>query len=136
MYCKQVKVKSGYVWECVEDGPRNPATGKRRQIKRRGKTRKEARGRVEDALNSLKIDGIDKSIASTITFEKIAEKWLEVYAATGVKRGSIRIREKEINLLNKYFAKTPIAEITHFMYQEMLTNLDKAEYARSTISGV
>lgn len=65
-----------------------------------------------------------------MTFEIIALKWIEVYPATGVKRGSVRIREKESNLLNRYFAKSPIASITHYMYQNMLIDLDKEGYAQ------
>jgi len=136
MYCKKVKVKSGLVWECVEDGPPNPATGKRRQIKRRGKTRIEAKQRVEEILTSLQDDGIDYRLSNVMTFERVATTWLEVYAATGVKRGSIRIREKEINLLNEYLARAPITDITHYMYQNLLIDLDKRGYARTTISGV
>jgi len=136
MYCKKVKTKSESVWECVEDGPPNPATGKRRQIKRRGKTRTEAKQRVEEILNSLQDDGIDYRVSTVMTFERVATTWLEVYAATGVKRGSIRIREKEINLLNEYLARAPITDITHYMYQNLLIDLDKRGYARTTISGV
>src|SRR5699024_2728433 len=51
-------------------------------------------------------------------------------------RGSIRIREKEINLLNEYLARAPITDITHYMYQNLLIDLDKRGYARTTISGV
>src|SRR5690625_1828188 len=136
MYCKKVKTKSGLVWECVEDGPPNPSTGRRRQIKRRGKTRVEAKQRVEDILNSLQDDGIDYRVSTVMTFDKVAHTWLEVYAATGVKRGSIRIREKEINLLSEYLAKAPISDISHYMYQNLLIDLDRRGYARATISGV
>ncbi len=136
MHCRRVKTKTGEVWACVDDGPRNPVTGKRRQIERRAKTQKEAKKRVEDVIESLKEDGIDKSIAPHMTFEKIASKWLQVYAATGVKRGTVRIREKEIKILNKHFAKTPISEINHFMYQNTLLKLDEQGYAKNTINGV
>lgn len=136
MHCRKIKTKTGEVWSCIADGPRNPSTGKRRQIERRGKTKKEAKQRVEDAIDLLLEDGIDESVASNMTFEKIADKWLQVYAATGVKRGSIRIREKEVKLLNKYLAKSPITDITHYMYQNVLMELDKEEYAKTTISGV
>src|SRR5699024_8219909 len=81
-------------------------------------------------------DGIDESVSATMKFETVAERWLEVYAASGVKRGSVRIREKEVNILNRYFAKAPIIEITHHMYQQMLLDLDKQGYAHTTISGV
>lgn len=136
MHCRKIKVKSGEVWSCITDGPHNPATGKRRQIERRGKTKKEAKSRVEEALRTLTEDGIDDSVASHMTFEQITNKWLVVYSATGVKRGSVRIREKEVKILNSYFAKSPIANITHNMYQNMLLDLDKRGYARTTINGV
>lgn len=142
MYCEQITLKNGQTrWRCIADGPRSPVTGRRRQIERRGKTRREARQRVEDAIRALEEDGIDESVSKSMTFDKVAERWLEVYAATGVKRGSIRIREKEINILNNYFAKTPIIELSHFMYQDMLLKLAKdgkegKPYAESTINGV
>lgn len=137
MYCERITLKNGQTrWRCIADGPRNVATGKRRQIERRGKTKKEARQRVEDAIRKLEEDGIDESVSATMKFETVAERWLEVYAASGVKRGSVRIREKEVNILNRYFAKAPIIEITHHMYQQMLLDLDKQGYAHTTISGV
>lgn len=141
MYCRKIKVKSGYVWECFGDAPPNPVTGKRRQIKRRGRTQGIAKSRVEDAIRALKEDGIDERVSATIPFEKVAEKWLEVYAATGVKDGSVRVREKEINIMKKYFGKSPIGEITHNLYQNMLLSLSKdgnkgEPYADTTISGV
>ena len=37
-------------WRCTGEGPRNPSTGKRRQITRRGKSKSEARERVEKAI--------------------------------------------------------------------------------------
>src|SRR5690625_2356995 len=101
MNCKVIKLKSGNVWECVDDGPRDPATGKRRQIRIRGRTRKIAGKHVEDVIRSLEEDGIDKSISATTTFENISDKWIKVYAASGVKRGSVRVREKEVNILKR-----------------------------------
>ncbi|UKJ47311.1 MULTISPECIES: hypothetical protein [Lysinibacillus] len=41
-------------WRCTGEGPRNPTTGKRRQITRRGKSKGEARKRVEKAIAELK----------------------------------------------------------------------------------
>ncbi|MGE7916681.1 hypothetical protein [Lysinibacillus xylanilyticus] len=39
-------------WRCTGEGPRNPFTGKRRQITPRGKRKTEARERVEKLLLS------------------------------------------------------------------------------------
>src|SRR5699024_11176846 len=77
-----------------------------------------------------------KLLNENMTFGQLSRKWLDIYAATGVKRGSIRIREKEINILNNYFQYLLVTEITHHMYQNMLIKLDKEGYARNTISGV
>lgn len=41
-------------WRCTGEGPRNPSNGKRRQITRRGKSKSEARERVEKAIAELK----------------------------------------------------------------------------------
>lgn len=142
MFCEQIKLKNGQTrWICMDDAPRDPVTGRRRQIKRRGRTRGIAKKRVEDAIRSLEEDGIDESVSSTVTFEDIARRWLEVYSATGVKKGSIRVRKKEINIMLKYFAKVPIINLTHSMYQSMLLRLGKdgnngKPYAKTTINGI
>lgn len=61
----------GKKWLAVGDGPRDPVTGKRKQIARRGKTKKEAEKRVLDAIAALAEDGIDESIVKKMTFEKL-----------------------------------------------------------------
>ncbi|QAS52423.1 tyrosine-type recombinase/integrase [Halobacillus litoralis] len=136
MKCKKVELKTGKIsWECVDDAPRDPATGKRRQITRRGSTKREARARVEKAIRSLMEDGIDEKVSGNTTFETAALNWLEVYSLTGVKRSTIRIREKEIKILLRYIAKTPISQVTHNMYQKILNDL-APDYARTSIQGV
>lgn len=136
MHCDKVTLKSGQVrWICMADGPQDPATGRRRQINRRGKTQKEAKKRVQGALNSFEEHGIDQRIGKNMTFDNLAAEWMETYTLTGVKRSTIRIREKEINILNRYMAKTPIANASHSMYQRILNDLSK-QYARTTVQGV
>ncbi|MEQ6377422.1 hypothetical protein RZN22_18155 [Bacillaceae bacterium S4-13-58] len=136
MHCKKVKTKSGQVrWECIADGPPNPATGKRKQIKRRGNTQREAKKRVEQALRLLEEDKIDESIGKKVTFEMAAQHWLEVYTLTGVKRSTVRIREKEVKILNRYIAKTPIANVSHLQYQRILNEI-APDYARTSVQGV
>lgn len=127
----------GKKWLAVGDGPRDPVTGKRKQIARRGKTKKEAEKRVLDAIAALVEDGIDESIVKKMTFEKLAADWIRDYAlTTGNKKGTIRIRTKEIKILNRYIAKTNIAKITTRKYQKILNDLTEQGYARNTISGV
>lgn len=142
MHCRKVKTKSGEVWACMEDGPRDPITGKRKQIERRGRTQAIAKKRVEDAIRKLEEDGFNEKSVASITFSKVAEKWLAVYKSTsGNKRGTIRLRRDEIKVLNKYFKDTPITSITHFIYQNILIEMSKngnngKPYSHSTITGV
>lgn len=127
----------GKKWLAVGDGPPDPVTGKRKQIPRRGKTKKEAEQRVLKAIAALEEDGIDESVVKKMTFEKLAADWIRDYTlTTGNKKGTIRIRTKEIKILNRYIAKTNIAKITTRKYQKILNDLTEQEYARNTISGV
>ncbi|WP_431814318.1 tyrosine-type recombinase/integrase [Bacillus paralicheniformis] len=72
-----------------------------------------------------------------MTFEKLAAEWLQDYALTsGNKNNTIRIRQKEINILNKFMAKKIITEITTREYQKILNDLIEQGYARNTIYGV
>lgn len=136
MHCEEIKLKSGKKrWVCVADAPPDPVTGKRRQITRRGKTKKEAEKRVEKVIDSLEEHGVDQRVSQTMTFDKVASNWLETYALTGVKRGTVRVREKEIKILNKHMAKTSISGISHAMYQKIINKLSK-DYARTTVKGV
>ncbi|WP_163538267.1 site-specific integrase [Gracilibacillus sp. YIM 98692] len=135
MYVRKVETKKGKAWEAVGEGPADPVTGRRKQIKRRGKTQKEAKKRVEQAIRSLSEDKIDESIANRVTFEMAAKHWLDVYTLTGVKRSTIRIREKEVRILNNHMAKVPIGKITHSRYQRFINEISP-DYARTTVQGV
>src|SRR5690625_3163202 len=136
MHCRKIKSKSVYAWECLGDAPRDPRTDKRKLIKRRAKTQKEAKIRLEKAIDKLTQQIYPDLLNEKITFGQLSEKWLDIYAATGVKRGSIRIRENEIKILNSHFQYLLVTEITHHIYQSMLIELDKNDYAYNTISGV
>ncbi|MBK4212863.1 tyrosine-type recombinase/integrase [Bacillus safensis] len=127
----------GKKWLAVGDGPPDPVTGKRKQIPRRGKTKKEAEQRVLKAIAALEEDGIDETVVKKMTFEKLAADWIRDYTlTTGNKKGTIRIRTKEIKILNRFIAKTNIAKITTRKYQKILNDLTEQGYARNTISGV
>lgn len=128
--------KQGYKWVCVKDGPPNPATGTRKQIARRGDSKKEAEQRVDAALDKLKETRHDEKFIRRLTFEKVARDWLETYSRSGVKKSTIRVRTKEIQILNRYIAQTSIAEITPRLHQKILNDMFDEEYARSSIEGV
>ena len=76
-------------WVCVADGPRDPVTGKRNQISRRGKTKSEAKKKVEYAVSSISEDGIDSKTAKNITFDKAAQEWLSAYRRGQVKESTV-----------------------------------------------
>lgn len=133
MYCKKITLKSGKEkWECVEDGPADPVTGKRKQIRRRGKTRKEAREKVERAIRSLKEDSIDENIAKKVTFEMAANRFLEIYKMSGVKESSVLTREGTIKMFNKHVAKVPMTEFTSYRYQNLINKI-YPKYNRKTV---
>lgn len=136
MYCEKITLKSGKIsWSCVADGPADPVTGKRKQIPRRGKTKREAMDRVNEAINSLTNDGIDLSVGKNTTFDTLAAEWLVTYSLTGVKKNSVRIRRNEIDNLNSCFGKVPIVKITHSVYQNALNEL-APEFSRNTLQGI
>lgn len=136
MKCKKVKLKKGYAWECYEEAPVNPRTGKRRQIRRRGKTQREAKDKVEEAINAIKNEGVDIILGKRTTFGSVAKKWLRVYEVSGVVRNTIKAREYDIEKLNEQFSETPIVNITHYMYQNFLINLHENGYAETTMDSI
>ncbi|MFD1450888.1 tyrosine-type recombinase/integrase [Oceanobacillus sojae] len=143
MHCDKITLKSGQTrWVCIADAPPHPLTGKRRQIERRGKTKKEAKNKVEEVIDKLTVDQFDKKASAKIKFSKVAEKWLSVYEVTaGVKRGTVRIREDQIKILDKYFGDAPITSITHVIYQDFLIQLsidgnEGEPYLESSIRGI
>lgn len=129
------KNKQGYKWEYVKDGPADPVTGKRQQIRRRGDTKKEAEDKVNEIIERLE-GGMNVRKAKTLAFEEVAEDWIATYSKTGVKANTVRVRSKEIKMLKRYYARAPITQITHNMHQKVLNDLDDQDYARTTIEGV
>lgn len=126
----------GKKWLAVGDGPPDPVTGKRKQIPRRGKTKKEAEQRVLKAIAALEEDGIDESVVKKMTFDKLANEWLEDYMkVSGNKDNTFRIRKTEVKMLNRKFAKLNIAKFTTRLYQKGLNELSE-ELSLNTLKGV
>lgn len=130
------KNKQGYKWVCVKDGPPDPVTGERKQIARRADSKKEAEARVDEALRKLTDHGIDEKKVKKLPFEKVAWEWLDVYSRGKVKASTVRVRQKEIKIILRYYAKVNIDKVTSRMHQKMLNDLDDKEYAKTTIEGV
>ncbi|WP_235599937.1 hypothetical protein [Alkalihalobacillus trypoxylicola] len=58
----------------MADGPRDPVTGKRNLIKRRGKSKKEAKKRIEDAIRALEENGLSEREHKKIIFSQVANE--------------------------------------------------------------
>jgi len=128
--------KQGYVWVCIKDGPPDPVTGKRNQIKRRGETKKEAEARVDQVIDSLVDHGIDEKKIRNLTFKKVAEEWIDTYSRGDVKPGTIRLRKNSISTLLKYIGAVNIDKIAPKTHQEILNDLHNQGYSKPTIEGV
>ncbi len=130
MHIKQLS-KNKYI--CTADGPRDPVTGKRKQVQRRGKSRKEAKERVEQAIADLKKN---ISIDTNIRFYEFAEKWFENYKLRGNKPNTLDYREYCISLMNQYIRNMKVREVSALNYQNILNDLHKKSTSFYTIRGV
>ncbi|MBO1000545.1 tyrosine-type recombinase/integrase [Bacillus sp. SD075] len=134
-YVKKYQTKKGERWMYVVENGIDPQIGNRRRIVKKGfikqKDAKDALKEFERKTSGKKFE--DKNL----TFEEVAEDWLDVYSETDVKISTIRVRKHEIGHLNRYFAKYKIKDITKRMYQNALNDLKKKEQlAHNTISGI
>ncbi|GGA31421.1 tyrosine-type recombinase/integrase [Psychrobacillus lasiicapitis] len=128
MYCREL-IK-GKKWVCVADGPRDPATGRRKQISRRGKSQKEAKAKVLAA-----IEEIDHNLIydPNITFKDFAYQWFEQYLLKGQKESTYAIREYCIEVLIKYIGSLKMKSVTLTHYQKILNDLFKKEQSLNTM---
>jgi integrase len=122
-------------WQCVADASPDPVTGKRRQIRRQAVRQADAKKKVEKAIAALDNDNVSDTMKKQVTFDMVAERWIKIYESTGVKRGSVRVREKELKIINGHFAKTPVYKISHSKYQDFINKI-APDYARTTVQGV
>lgn len=136
-YLKKIpaKNKQGYKWLCVIEGPTDPSSGERQQVSRRADTKGEASQRAQDAVDALK-SGLDTKKAKSAKFTTVALEWLETYALGEVKESTVRIRESQISILNKYMANMVVEKVTHTYYQKVIKKIFGEDYTRSTIEGV
>ncbi|WP_375200627.1 tyrosine-type recombinase/integrase [Bacillus sp. RS11] len=119
-------------WRCTGEGPRNPSTGKRRQITRRGKSKSEARERVEKAITELKKA---YTFDTKITFEEFSQDWLKLYRMKGNKETTNDHRAYCISLLNRYLAKKKMTAISTIELQGVLNHLFENGTAFNTLRG-
>lgn len=119
-------------WRCTGEGPRNPFTGKRQQITRRGRNKGEARERVEKAIAGLKKA---YTFDAKITFDEFSQDWLKLYRMKGNKETTIEHRAYCISLLNRYLAKKKITDISTIELQGVLNHLFDNSTAFNTLRG-
>ena len=119
-------------WRCTGEGPHNPSTGKRRQITRRGKSKGEARERVEKAIAELKKA---YTFDAKITFEEFSQDWLKLYRMKGNKETTNEHRAYCISLLNRYLAKKKMTIISTIELQGVLNHLFENGTAFNTLRG-
>ncbi|WP_337983751.1 hypothetical protein [Lysinibacillus sp. C5.1] len=106
-------------WRCTGEGPRNLALVNAIKL-RRGKSKTEARERVEKAIAELnKAYYFD----AKITFEEFSQDWLKLYRMKGNKETTNEHRTYCISLLNRYLAKKKMTAITSIELQGLLNHL-------------
>ncbi|KQL17647.1 tyrosine-type recombinase/integrase [Cytobacillus solani] len=134
-YIKKYKTKKGDRWMYVVENGIDPQSGQRRRIVKKGFVKEKE---AKNALKEFERKTSGKNFEdNNITFEDMAQDWLDVYSETDVKVSTIRVRNHEIGHLNRYFAKYKIKDITKRMYQSALNDLKKKEkLAHNTISGI
>ncbi|KZS45746.1 integrase [Paenibacillus glucanolyticus] len=130
------KNKQGYKWICTLEGPPDPLTGKRRQIPRRGDTKKEAYDRAKAVVDALNKHGIDHRKVKKQTFEIVSKDWLKTYSKRRVKKKTIKLREETLQVLYRYIASKQIDKINHRDHQDILNDLDDQGYSRSRLLSV
>lgn len=118
-------------WECVADGPKDPTSNRRNQVRRRGKSKKEAMQKVKDEIARQKNYGVSSKVNKNVTFEQVAWEWYGVYALTGVKDSTIRNRRSSIRVMLKYIAKSNIATIDTRQIQVIFVDLFNNGNSRS-----
>lgn len=134
MYCEKITLKSGKTsWSCVADGPKDPVTGKRKQIPRRGKTKREAMEKVRDAIDKMKKHGVDETRAQRMTFEELAGLWLKEYRITGVKNTTANTRESHFGKFFSYIGKARVLDIDLATYQSILNDWFEKDVAVNSI---
>ena len=130
MHFKQINKTT---WRCIVDGPVDPLTGKRKQIARRGKSKGEAKERVEKAIDEIKKS---HSFDSKVRLNKFSDQWLNLYRLKGNKETTVEYRAYCITGINKYIAQLKMTEITPLNLQRVLNDLFEKGTAYHTLRGI
>jgi len=131
-YMNEYETKKGKFYKITVSAGINPATGKQRQITRRGfKTKKEARAAITQIEYEL---GLGTYVhEANITFADFAREWFKSYKHT-IKPSTASNRERKMNYLISVFGKAKIKDITKRNYQLFINNLHEQGYKKSSIN--
>ncbi|MER2126339.1 site-specific integrase [Solibacillus sp.] len=119
-------------WKCIGDGPRNPVTGKRKLISRRGKTKAEAKKRVLEAIEHARVSF---EYNEKITFAEFCEQFMVQYRLRGNKETTNIYREYCLSLFVNYIGNVKITAITAKQLQDILNDLFDKKVAHNTLKG-
>lgn len=133
MFFRKIELKKGYVWECFEELPKDPVTGKRKRISARGKTKPEAKAILERKIKEATEYGLTTDPEqSTISFEQLANEWLKTHKKN-MKESAQRSREYHVKRFGKYISKIEVRKITKKMYQNVIDQMEADGYSFNTI---
>lgn len=132
---QKYKTKNGDMWMFKIYTDINPRTGKRKTTTRRGfKSKGDAQTASRQMENDLS-DGLGFN-NNPITFNEFSKKWLVMYEdENGVKPGTIRIRNHEMNNLKTHFGNIKMIDISWQQYQKVLHELHQ-RFAKNTLDGI
>lgn len=131
MHCKEL-IK-GKKWVCVGEGPRDPATGKRRQVSRTAKGKAEATKKVEAAIEEMEHEF---EYHQRITFNEYANEWYQQYLRRGRKETTNTTRQFSIKTMNRYINALQMKSVSPKTYQSILNDLFDSGRSHSTIKMV
>lgn len=126
MYCR--KLDNGR-WSCTAEATPDPLTGRRRQVSRRGKTKREAQNRAQLAADELSYQRQPKKKL----VNEVYEEWLNVYKET-VKPSSVKTRmvamRPFIEKHGKHFiGKLQTRDVQEFLIERRDTDVSKHHLA-------
>ncbi|MDZ5711608.1 tyrosine-type recombinase/integrase [Jeotgalibacillus haloalkalitolerans] len=136
---KVMEGKKVLYYEAVADGPRDPLTGKRNQIRRRAKGKAEVQRKVDMAIKKLEekhmrmIQGIrDPAEVQQLTFSDVADMWYEEYRRSGVKKNTHLHRKDRLKQVNKMIGDKKLIDINREVFQNVIFELSD-RYERNTV---
>ncbi|WP_369436132.1 tyrosine-type recombinase/integrase [Lysinibacillus fusiformis] len=130
MFCEKIDKQ---IWRCIGEGPRHPITGKRRQVTRRGKTKKEAEDKVKQGIATL---NNQSAFDPDIRFAEFSDRWMKLYRLKGNKETTVKYREYCLSVLKRYLGKDKLTNITTVRYQDIINELFENGSAYFTLRGI